>query len=1301
MRRLVAILIVLTTLMSFLAQSIDSQLLEAQQSNELNLKLVDYGLTSTHAVKGLRYVRTYLTLLNRGNATILSIATTFTILEGGVFENASRRCFVETVGSYGEGSFINIVSCPMLIDENATKIVVKVESEILYRTGLESRWGSLSWILSIELREPWIDLEVLKSWWSSSHAYPGSEDLTLFVVLQNLDTVDVIDAVAELYLPSSFYPTKLVVDGIGIARGSRAVVSFRGISIDPYAVPGTYLAKLVVDGLARGRDGSIHRFVETFVLNLSIEPRFGNVVALRDVYFSNRGIAYARGSGMDLRIVLQVVKPSTTVRYLRAYVCLPSNASFIDGEPCRNVSLSGVYGYGEPIVLDLGTVRTWFSTETLATIIIDLEYLASVRGAEAWCRQILTTRVEIVKPRLKIELVDYGWSGGYASNRSYGASLYVTFLSMSSDVIENIVAELKPLSGAVVRGRSSATVSTSLGAGYGSSFTLVFRGIDVVSDRSSFELSITATLSCGTGCRYVATYETVLELDACSNVTDIVLGRVETRYGGTPAPLLPTAWGATVSIHIINLGPEPVTFMNVSASPRFDAVVRSVGGTCIGGVGSGSSCSIDVVMDLGNVSPGIHILELSIVYGKRVGDATVVSRKVFEIPLLVEDPGKFVPRIEPLTWFWGVEEPVPAYPRQRKASLSVELINVGRYGVEGVELELNPLNASIEMIEGRALCSARLAPNAVCRATLWLDLSKVEKPGIATFDLVVRYRFTNFGTFVEVSKRFRITLPISSYAGGEGLEIVSSSWLNGWDAYPNTTNATLVVTVANRWPYPVEGMEAVLELPKGFSCSGPYGCRTYVSGPIATLSIAELAFRINVKNVDPGTYDARLVLSYVLSSGGSKTRIVEVKNVSIVVTDPRNLVDVVYASWLGTVPYTGFRGAKLMIVVRNRGFPTMRGPVLELHLPPELRFAVDNSSTARVPPYIAAQNIEQILQYVGKGMPIASSSTMLPPNVVEVGRGQFVAFVVPLNVFGTPRSRDLRASLSFVDQWNNLRMIELRIELPTVGNAKMIQIEAPKEIEFVNGVAKVPIRITCIEGPVYNLYVALQPTTYVAFPRQAVIYVPEIEPNQSVVKIIEFVYNPMHVVGGTAISPSALNLIVTLVYFDAAGNRYVVNQSVSMVVKPFVWVQISTVRAYQRGSELSVVGTVTNLGLETARSLTITLLVNGKPVATYVVGDLDSGTETTFKLSAVVSERIEKATIVASFLDEYGRRINVSRSVVVEQQSVETTPTPRFEGFDWCSYAIPILAVSTFLAVVGYAIWRYLRRHREVFGESS
>jgi len=656
---------------------------------------------------------------------------------------------------------------------------------------------------------------------------------------------------------------------------------------------------------------------------------------------------------------------------------------------------------------------------------------------------------------------------------------------------------------------------------------------------------------------------------------------------------------------------------------------------------------------------------------------------------------------------WGEARPSPAYPGSKYAPLTITIANVGKYDV--TSLTAIASSQYLEPVKPEQVYSAMIYSGGSCSLTFYFNIKDYAPESFCVVVLLEYWVDLGGGTLVKVKQDQNIPIFVERYTGteSEGLYVVSCGWLNNYNVFPRTDNATYQVAVANRLPFPVRGLKASLALPPGFRGDRGSTASAYVDGPIQSYSTTTLSFRVSVDDVRPGTYKAALTLDYVLESGGPGARKVERYEVSLGVVSDSEALELVSASWLGSAAEPGTYGALLRVDVRNNYVDSMSGAVLELSLPRGFFCSIDNSSKVKVAP-ASPEIIRAVQQAIPQGLqPLISmlrSIALSPPQEQQYSRGDVISFLVPLNVLVDSTGTYLAVgNVSYVDSWGCVRKCQVEVPLVVLGSTKYVEVKFLGSLSAKSRYTNATLWLRNVgSSPVYNVELTIRPVQGITsapllIATPSTIYIDALGPNSQTAIPVTFAFNPtgyQSMMGTTTVvNYGVVPLTVSISYKDANGYSHSFDTTVAIALEPFIDIVVKDLRAEASGNILEVSGTLINYGSATAYRVEVKVWAGNGSSSTFV-GDVDPGSQTAFRVRVPISESIsDVATMSIGYYNIFNEHCvrELPISITRVQPKVEEKPAreapPTFYGI------LTIALIAAFLVLVGFLIFRLYRSH--------
>ncbi|MEM3601912.1 MAG: hypothetical protein QXN87_04480, partial [Candidatus Bathyarchaeia archaeon] len=838
----------------------------------------------------------------------------------------------------------------------------------------------------------------------------------------------------------------------------------------------------------------------------------------------------------------------------------------------------------------------------------------------------------------------------------------------------------------------------------GDRFTLTFSGISISPSVQVGVYSAVLLVDASARTDDGVSYSSSISLNIPVHVENppveepLMVVAVNTLYNGDPSPLFPSARNVVLRVYMVNKLAEAVSAISVNVTLPREFQVRAVSGTYINGISPGGSCFVDITVEVDSKAvPKRYEGKLKFTYLKMVGGSSFLAEQTIGLYITVESFHSYIPELSLVTAYWGSPEPTPVYSNSRYVPLTLRLINMGRYSVEGVFV--NASSKMLRPIKNYETCSATLTPGAFCTAVLYFDV-ETEALNVQV-EVTASYRFTAYGTHVDVFRSFNVSLPVESYPASESvLTLVDAGWLNGVYVFPKTLNATYQITLANRSPYQIAGVNLELILPSGFYSSRGSRAKAYFEGPIRSLASFSASFKISVGDVPPGSYIANLTVDCLILSGGPGVRRIENFTTFIALADECSALQVLDSRWYeGSVgPYT--YGAHLIVLVRNVYVDGLRGAVLEMNLPSGIYNSADNSSIVKATPVglqlpqpLQAQNVMEALT--------ALLNAPQGGQTQQYGRGDVLGFTATLNLFNVEvGDYKFEGRLSYIDYWGGERKVRLSIPVSVLGRAGYIEIAMDRSVTVRSRFLNTSLCLKNLgSSPVYDAYIVVSPYqgTPILIATPAVSHVEKLSPGQSLEIPVTLAYNPLgffsQAGGTTLISYGPVPLMVSVMYRDVGGFSRIFNNSITVTVEPFIELDVRNIRAVGKASSSTVTGIVLNYGSTTAYRVEVELKI-GNATQSSFIGDVDPGSEIAFKVDI---DRFNTSAILTVKYYNVFNEVELKKvDVKVQLQEEEAPPTAEKEQPSIERWVI-VAGVLIFLAVAIFLIYRIMRKSRHMY----
>ncbi|MBS7649272.1 hypothetical protein KEJ17_06505 [Candidatus Bathyarchaeota archaeon] len=902
-------------------------------------------------------------------------------------------------------------------------------------------------------------------------------------------------------------------------------------------------------------------------------------------------------------------------------------------------------------------------------------------------------------PTISLGVVD-----AYFSPTSYPGSvdtnLYVILENTGDNVISSANFNITLPRNFVIK---NPRASTGL-VDKGDRFTLTFSGISIPTNARVGVYNATLYVDAGARTEDDVSYSGSASLNVSVRVESpppeepIMLASVNTLYNGASAPLLPSAKDIVLRVYLINRLPDAISAMTVNVGLPNGMDVQDISGTYVNGMTPGGSCFVDLILNIDpGVSAGRYYGRLDVKYLKIVSGSSFLMSQSIYFPVDVESFHSYVSEFALVTVYWGYPDPTPVYSTSRYVPLTIELINEGRYAVHEVVVNASSSPpALLRSIKCSDPCAATLASGGSCTAILYFDINTTALN--IPLKVFVNYTFKEFGTHIKLVRQFKASLPVESYPASESvLSVVDSGWQNSVSVFPKTSNATYQITMANRAPFAISGVNLSLKLPNGMSSRGGNEATAYFEGPIRNLATFTASFTVSVGNIPPGSYRANLTADCIILSGGPGIRHVEQFTLQININDDGSALEPVESRWYEGSVGPNTYGVHLIILIRNVYVDGLRGAVLELHLPEGMRNSADNSTHVKATPIsLQLQQPLQTQDLANLLSALLSAQQVSPAQVY--GRGDILAFMVSLNLFDVKvGNHTIDGRMSYIDAWGSRREIPLKIPVATLGRTEYIEVVMDESLSVRSRCVNTSLTlINRGSSEIYDAYVMVSPYqgTPILIASPVVNYVGKISPGERREIRITLAYNPLgfypQTGGAASVTYGPVPFMVSIFYRDASGYSRVFNNSITVIVEPFIDLMTRNVRAVGTGSASTVTGIIVNYGSSTAYRVEVELKIDDAVQSSFI-GDVDPGAEVAFRLD--INKYGSSAVLTVKYYNALNELESKESSVnVILQEEAVTQPvtTERLPIEIW----IIVAGVLAFLAAATIMIYKMMKKSK-------
>lgn len=700
-----------------------------------------------------------------------------------------------------------------------------------------------------------------------------------------------------------------------------------------------------------------------------------------------------------------------------------------------------------------------------------------------------------------------------------------------------------------------------------------------------------------------------------------------------------------------------------------------------------------------NTQPGLYTATIQLNATLQTRDGVTYNQTTIEnLQIKVESTPINLRILSPVAIQWGETRPTPTYQNTRYTALTITIMNNGGYDAQGITATVE--SQYLKPVKPVDTYQGRLTTGGTCTITLYYDINPYA-PSQFNIQITLSYWVDlGGGTMTKITSTHTKTINIEEMPRGGGTEIISTTWQNNINVYPNTENATLQITIANKQPYTIRGLKATLKLPKGMSGNNGEYSTTYINGPIQSYATTTIPIQISIGETPPGKYKAKLTLEYIAETGGPGTKFIDQHEITINVISDIEAIEVINVYWMQSTVEPGTYGAMLRIDVRNNYIDSMNGPIMEIKLPKGFINAFNNkSNTIKITP-VTQQAIQQLIQAPTNLQAILTLMQTSTQQKQQYTRGETLTFIAPINIqVNKTGIYHANITLSYIDGWGCKRSVEAEIEIPVLGATKYINAEISGRINIKSRYTTLNLTLNCIgSSPAYNVYITLRSlqTNPILIATPSTIYLEKLYGEINIP--INFAYNPtasQTALGATTIiNYGVIPISIQIQYRDASGNQHTYETTIAVAIEPYIDLIIKDLKAELSSGNLKISGTIINYGSATAYRVKIqTKTLNTKTTSETYIGDIEAGGQIAFRIDLKgVMETEEKAEIMVIYQNIFNEQYTRSLETGITKIEIITPPKTQ-EEIPLTNWHTVTIAVIIFLVIIGALSYKTYRNY--------
>lgn len=1136
---------------------------------------------------------------------------------------------------------------------------------------------------------------------TSGLVYPGSRSAQLTIVMRYVGSGTAINPLACLYVPTGFQiidtnciPARDFKDNILYNVTTGGVVYFKfGIDVNRSVNPGLYNAYVNLTYFSNF-DNNLYWLVINLTLEVSQYPSLN--LEITDSYFTPYNYPGAR----YVNIILGIRNiGETTINNLRINLKLPSELA----DPCEiNYTYAFTVSPGGEVYLSLGPVSINPSVSPNTQYVADLHIDALLETSDNVVYTdegdyVILLKVGSTAP-VKLNILTYELTSNNSLPGLKNTGFRILIQSLENSLLRLIYSKVFFENAESINGSNNAVYIHDFTLNYLDTVWLTYNGLVIYENASYIRLNTTIYGSVIIdNVEYPFSLNLWFTIPLVNRDLDIVVEKIwwerEVAYPGSVNNLIISILNNETSLAVT----DAVVELEVRTSVIYPnkLVVYNI----VFNTGSLVEIVFTNIVIPESTKPGIYeaLLRISGLI-KCIDESFKQIELVRDIFIVIANYSSLepvLPIFSIIDVYWGEGFPQYVYPGDSIAPLTITVQNIGVVSVSNTILIVNSIEPSdTELLSKTAVCSIQLAPGSVCSVTVYLDL-KNSSSGLKLLNISIKYNLEVIGVSKVFTQNAVVSIYLPEYPPGRGVAIASYSWLNNYPVYNGSKGAVLTITLVNLEAYSVNSIWINLKTPIGINTHSGFSNKIYVSGPLAPLQTTTISYTLDL-DCSPGNYSAIVDLDYYVQSNNGGTRKKQQHTIDLKILSSSNSIEYVTHGWLSTPKPPPVYGAQLYIIFRNSEFPSITNPILKLKLPNGVVESRTNSSEAVLLPLARFTPQQLVLNQFSQNMVIQLLTQYIQqPYTGSISKGDFVTYVVSLNIERNYSVFEIPYTLVFIDHWGGEYSFSsvLTIKYLTTPPILIVYPKTPL-IVFSNGTGFLDIVIlNNYSTPIANIYLALTPVSGNAIPLNTIKYIEKLFGKTSTIVRFELVYNPVQTqFSSIQLSSSSAVFTVVLIYTDVTGVLHNINTTFAVMIKPFIELTILPgVNAKYVKDTVTVNGVIANLGISTAKSVVVILKYSSYE-AISIVGDVDSSSQVPFRVEIKAPYVSETCVVIVKYRDEYNVEYYYREELRVIQITEETglTSSPK-QQFDNLKYIV-LAATIVFLTSVFIVIYRRIRR---------
>ncbi len=779
---------------------------------------------------------------------------------------------------------------------------------------------------------PEVILEPVDYYWSPD-AYPGSQGVTLNIVLENKGNITITSGNLKITLPENLVekPRTTRVN-IGVVNPKdRATITVNNVDILVNATPNKkYPIEIEGNITARTNDGVT--YTTTIKTTVNVEVDKAPKIILETLDYGLTTTLESNNTRSTRIYLLMQSKDTKTINSITAIFQIISNNTFFENKTSKSIAvLRGPYNYGDYITINSNPIIL-NNTENI-TFKLTLIIFGSSNGAEFWSTQEYYYTIKLQPRKLDVDVVDVYWDNHRGYPGSTNKNLHVVIAN--NDVVSLTRARATLL---LPQGFSPSKLTVEdVTINPGSYTDITFTGIDIDPSIKPGNYPAKLVIEGYVHEENNAYHKVRLEYTITIPVEEYMKPILEVvDYGWVNGRAYTTS--TNIKAYIEFMVSEPVTIEQVVATIRLPSQLvfiddeREKNVTLTGTYSYGQTFrietpSISVVTNEPGYYPIVYTLKMLV----RIHGSNTWIRLQYTVPLRILKPKLNVTIIDASWTSGGGRETYSGTIHLAIQSYSIDQL-------ETIVVIVKPLTSNVKFWANKQVYVSTVRGPIGYGNVFSVNVNGVDvKTNRDSIPIaVIVHAIARIGEeYYKSSTVIEKNITLQPRSNQLVISSINTLYQGSYSPLlPSSDGVIVRITLLNKRPEPITSIKPEISLPKGFHIKGIDGsCLNGVAaGSTCTLNIH---LRLD-NNLKPGPYNMNLTLKYVVRHGSSTILYTQSMNTTLLVNDIESYlpkpkpIEWFWGTQTPTTVFIGNRNAVLTILVYNPGRYSADGIIASL-----------------------------------------------------------------------------------------------------------------------------------------------------------------------------------------------------------------------------------------------------------------------------------------------------------------------------------------------------------------------------------